>query len=123
MNIPIFEGFALVELMGRRQLSGMCREIDMLGTRVLRIDVALPEGESPQTSFYPVGGIFGIHPIADEDSAREADANLRTLRQMALRSWPKVAYDLAQPGSDHTVRSIRYVGDVEYEYDDEEPEF
>lgn len=58
-NKPTFEGWAIVELLGHRVLAGMAREVEICGTRMLRLDVALP-GSIAVPQFYPPTSIYGI---------------------------------------------------------------
>lgn len=79
-----FEGWAIVELLGYRRLSGQAREVEMFGTKVLRLDVALPEGRSWPT-FHAAGALYGITPTtADSITDGERRANQSRLVQYRL---------------------------------------
>jgi hypothetical protein len=86
---PMFEGWVLVELMGHRRLTGFGHEVEMFGTRVLRLDIALPEGEESLHQFYTGQAVFCVTPLSVEDATKHASDNLDTLRRMGLRPWPK----------------------------------
>lgn len=79
-----FEGWCIVELLGHRRLSGQAREVEMFGTKVLRLDVALPEGRSWPT-FHASGALYGLTPTTMESiSDVERRANQGRLVQYRL---------------------------------------
>lgn len=74
-----FEGYAVVELLGHRSLLGQCCEIDLCGAKVLRVDIALPDGRSwPYLA--TAASLYGISPTTaaaiTDDRRRENQANL-----------------------------------------------
>lgn len=86
-----FEGWAIVELLGHRVLSGYARTVPLLGTEALRLDVALPDDEPLYTEFFFAHSIYGIVPVAQEDAqaARQAAQNLQVLCGAGMRAWPR----------------------------------
>lgn len=83
MEVERFEGWALLELMGHRRRAGFVRDVEMFGTRLLRIDIPLvketpatqaePCGDTIKvktTEFYGGGAVYGLHPC-DEETARK----------------------------------------------------
>lgn len=64
----IFEGWAILELMGHRKLGGYVREQNVAGAGFLRIDVPGKEGMTA-TQFYAPGAIYCLTPVV-EDVAR-----------------------------------------------------
>jgi hypothetical protein len=65
MSEPMFEGHAIVELLGHRVLIGQAREVEFCGAKLLRLDVALPEGRSwPQ--FYAASALYAVTPTTIE---------------------------------------------------------
>ena len=64
---PAYEGWAIVELMGRRQTAGLIKEVDMAGCRVLRIDTPAPDSdEILATQFYGGAAIYCVTPCQEE---------------------------------------------------------
>lgn len=78
MNDAVFETTVILELMGHRVLAGAAREVEMLGTNVLRIDVPLPGGTS-QAQFYTASAIFGMTPCTSEQLESWREQNQETL--------------------------------------------
>lgn len=66
----IFEGWAILELMGHRRLAGRVKEETIAGTSFLRLDVykQAAEGEEDHvaTQFYSGSAIYCITPAAEE---------------------------------------------------------
>ena len=74
-----YEGWAIVELMGRRTFGGRVSEVDMYGGKLLRLDVFGKEGEEPElTQYYGSAAIYCITPAAEE-----------TAREVGSRSLPR----------------------------------
>ena len=48
-----YQGFALLELMGYRQRIGRVSEVEMVGGKLLRIDVIVPGSFSPTPMTFP----------------------------------------------------------------------
>lgn len=63
-----FKGWAVLELMGHRQLVGYVQEVEVASVKMLRIDVHPPEGKS-WSQFYGAAAIYCISPVT-EDVAR-----------------------------------------------------
>lgn len=87
MAEPSYEGWAIVECLGHRVLSGRVQAVPLLGGQALRIDVALPEGEPPFTEFLMPAAVYGIVPVLQEDAERWAAGNLEVLRGLGLREY------------------------------------
>lgn len=67
-----FNGWAVLELMGHRRLTGLVREVTLAGAGFLRIDVY--EGaaeEAKATQFYPPSSVYCLTPTSEE-AARKA---------------------------------------------------
>lgn len=63
--LPTFEGTAIVELLGHRTLAGVCREVDLCGVRMLRVDVVLPGGRTTP-HLVPPNSIYALTPVPAE---------------------------------------------------------
>jgi hypothetical protein len=60
-----FEGWALVEQMGFRKTVGKVREIEMFGTKLLRLDVPVP-GLNEWTTRYCGGpSLYQVTPLSE----------------------------------------------------------
>lgn len=81
--------YALVELMGHRQVAGQVREVDRYGTRMLRIDTPAIDGQPATTHYYAGGAIYGEHPC-DQATAERLAAQLYQppAHQLALGTSP-----------------------------------
>jgi hypothetical protein len=66
-----FDEWAILELMGHRQLGGRVREQEIAGCGMLRIDIYPGDAQTPvATQFYnPKSAVYGLHP-ADEQIVR-----------------------------------------------------
>ena len=84
---PAFEGWAIIEIMGHRRLAGMVREVDVFGTKMLRIDtVELPAREEREVSYpaqasitqlYSGSSLFSLTPATREACEEVARAQQR----------------------------------------------
>lgn len=72
-----FEGFAIVELMGRNVIAGYCTQELIAGVAMLRVDVPAVEDRAAFTKFFSGGSIYAITPT-DEVTAKTAATRLRT---------------------------------------------
>jgi hypothetical protein len=72
-----FEGFAIVELMGRNVIAGYCTQELVAGVAMLRVDVPAVEERPGFTKFFSGGSIYAVTPC-DEEAATIAAKNLRT---------------------------------------------
>lgn len=67
-----FNGWAVLELMGHRRLTGLVREVTLAGAGFLRIDVYEGQAEEAKaTQFYPPSSVYCLTPTTEE-SARKA---------------------------------------------------
>jgi hypothetical protein len=68
----IFEGWAILELMGHRKLAGYVSEVEVAGRGMLRLDVPRAAAESDSwraTQFYSPQALYCLTPT-DEATAR-----------------------------------------------------
>ncbi len=73
-NLPLvpLEGWARLELMGHRVRYGYVREVEMLGAKLLRIDILGEDKDSPgAVEFYGATAIYCLGLIGEE-AARKA---------------------------------------------------
>jgi len=74
-----YEGWTILELLGHRRLGGFCREVEVAGAPMLRIDVPAPPESADAilaTQFYSPAAIYCITP-ASEAAARAVAARNR----------------------------------------------
>lgn len=70
-----FEGYAIVELMGRSVIAGYVSEQVIAGAAMLRVDVPETDHAGPFTKFFGGSAVFGITPTT-EDIARRAASRI-----------------------------------------------
>ncbi len=68
----VFDGWAIVELMGHRRLAGHLTEVQIAGTGFLRLDVYDASGAAI-TQFYPPAAIYCITPTTEELARKLGD--------------------------------------------------
>lgn len=114
-----FEGFAIVELMGRNVIAGYVTSEVIAGVAMLRVDVPAV-GEKPAfTKFLSGQAVYGITPT-DEETVKTAANNLRT-RPIDLWIVPErkaLPVQVAEPDNDYEPDDDDYDDDF-----DDEPEF
>lgn len=99
MNTP-FEGWAVIEIMGHRQLAGFVREVDLFGSKMAQIDVPDLPAELARdqwsrdlpavpafTQFYGGAAIFSTTPTT-EALARAAAVRFRSRPPITLDPSP-----------------------------------
>jgi len=85
----VFEGWAILELMGHRRLAGYVQEQELAGAAFLRIDVPASvtgdplQDESEATQFYAPGAVYCLTPCSEE-LAREL---ARSQRPRPVNEW------------------------------------
>lgn len=67
MATDAYEGWALVEQMGFRRTVGKVREVEIYGTKMLRLDVPIPDKPDDFTTQF-VGGpsIYQVTPLSED---------------------------------------------------------
>lgn len=81
--------WALVEIMGHRRRAGLCQEVEVFGSKQLRIDIPVDDVEFV-TELYGGNAIFSFRP-ATEEVARETARYLgdpRPVKPIQFRSIP-----------------------------------
>jgi hypothetical protein len=60
----MFSGYAVVELMGHRVRAGLVTEVEMFGTKMLRLDIPGKD----RFEFYSGAALYGITPCTEEQA-------------------------------------------------------
>lgn len=94
--------WAVIELMGHRQVAGHVSEYALGGQVLLRIDVPTVAGWPEHTKYFGPGGIYAIHPCSEE-IARQAAERIAT--QWGHTPMPVSVPDLARAGEE--LRQLR----------------
>lgn len=74
----VFEGWAILELMGHRRLAGWLSEATIGGGSFVRIDVPGEGEERTATQFYAPGAVYCITPTTEDIARRVANHNQPT---------------------------------------------
>lgn len=78
-----FESWAIVEIMGHKQLAGRVSEQVVAGQTFVRIDVPAVGGLSPFTKLVGPASIYAITPVAEDVAKLYADR----LRERPVSAW------------------------------------
>jgi len=70
----VFEGWAILELMGHRKLAGRISEATLGGGAFIRIDVP-GDGADVATQFYSPSAVYCITPTTEDIARRTASRN------------------------------------------------
>lgn len=88
MTEIIFEGWAMVELMGHRQRAGFVKDVEMFGGKLLRIDIPV-EADKTVTEFYGCSAVYALRPCSEEivkdHIKRSYDGDVRPVRPLEYR--------------------------------------
>lgn len=80
-----FEGFAIVELMGRNVVAGYVSEQVIAGAALLRVDVPATDRQPAYTKFFGGASIYGITPTTEEIARRAAERlNIRPVSEWVV---------------------------------------
>jgi hypothetical protein len=64
-----FEGWAVLELLGHRQRPGFVQEVEMAGTKMLRVDIPVGTDEAGQdvllTEYYSGSSLYALRPCTE----------------------------------------------------------
>lgn len=108
-----FEGYAIVELMGRSVIAGYVSEQVIAGVAMLRVDVPAAGDQPAFTKFVSGGAIYGITPTTQEIAERAA---------LRLRVVPVTPYLVQPPSRPALVDSTTSDEDEDEPEDDEDDE-
>lgn len=64
-----FECPAIVELFGHQKIAGYCKEQNIAGTNMLRVDVPETKSQPAFTKFFGSSAIYAINPV-DENTMK-----------------------------------------------------
>ena len=78
-----FEGYAIVELMGRSVIAGYVSEQVIAGAAMLRVDVPAVGDQPAYSKFVGGGAIYGITPTTQDIAQRAAER----LRVRPVSEW------------------------------------
>lgn len=108
----IFTTYAIVEIMGRKVISGLVTEQVIAGQGFIRVDVPEIPGQDAFTQFYGPGSIYAITPttkeIATAFAARNVGAPIQPY-QLRLPTPPKAEED--DDGEDENFPGVNYHSD------------
>lgn len=60
-----FETWAVVELLGHRQMAGLVRETTLAGVAMLQVDAITHDGQLA-TQYYPPSSLYCLTPVTEE---------------------------------------------------------
>jgi hypothetical protein len=86
----VFEGWAILELMGHRRLGGFVQEQEIAGHGFLRIDVPGENGNGDASQFYSPGSVYCLTPTTEEMARATARHN---------QPQPVSRWELPQPSA------------------------
>src|ERR1700677_1558073 len=97
MSTP-FEGWAVLELMGHRLRPGFVQEVEMAGTKMLRVDIPIATDDAGQdvtiTEYYGGGSVYALRPCT-EAVAREQTkwmSDPRPVKPMDFKERDKITH-------------------------------
>lgn len=93
---PLFDQWAIVELLGHRRLAGRLREVQIAGHGFLRLDIPAAGDDPARTQYVAPGSVYAIHPC-DEAMAQAAAEQWRAT---PIQRWELQALLPAAPASD-----------------------
>lgn len=120
-----YEGFALVEIMGRTQVAGRISEVLIGGATMLRVDVPATPDCPEFTRYYGGSAIYSITPVSQEIAVRAAER----LAVMPVPRWwmpvsaPALLEKIASAEDEHVVSASDYDDTYYGDSLDDEDEF
>src|ERR1700674_1722976 len=86
-----FEGWAVLELLGHRSRPGFVQEVEMAGTKMLRVDIPISTDDAGQdvvlTEYYSGASVYALRPCTEEVARHEMKgmSDPRPVRPMGFR--------------------------------------
>lgn len=119
-----FETWAVIEIMGHRQLAGRVTEVPIAGTSMLRIDVPAVGGWPEHTKYVGGGSVYQIHPCTEEIARASAE---RIAQQYGYQPMPISVPQLADAAETLRRSAVAQLAsgdrddDFDVEFVDEDP--
>lgn len=94
-----FEGWAVLELMGHRQRPGFVQEVEMAGTKMLRVDIPISKDDAGQdvilTEYYAGHALYSLRPCTEEVARHEMKwmSDPRPVRPTDFREAPRLGHE------------------------------
>src|ERR1700723_2867437 len=94
-----FEGYAILELMGHRSRPGFVQEVEMAGTKMLRVDIPIRKNDLGQdviiTEYFAGSAVYALRPCTEEVARHELKwmSDPRPVRPMEFREPAQIATD------------------------------
>lgn len=84
MEETTLEGFAIVETMGHRRTVGKVSQVDLLGSKALRVETL---DDPPQVQLIFPSALYAVTPCTEEQAKLAARAMLSPLWILGAISW------------------------------------
>lgn len=94
-----FEGWAVLELMGHRTRPGFITEVEMAGTKMLRVDIPISKDDAGQdvvlTEYYGGQSVYSLRPCTEAVAREQMKwmSDPRPVRPMDFREPTKIGRD------------------------------
>ena len=90
-----FEGYAILELLGHRQRPGFVTEVEVAGSKMLRVDVPMGKDEAGQdvtlTEYYSGSALYALRPCTEAVARHHVDRHMddpRPVKPLDFRDRP-----------------------------------
>ena len=87
-----FEGYAILELLGHRQRPGFVTEVEVAGSKMLRVDVPIGKDDAGQdvtlTEYYSGAAVYALRPCTEAVARNHVERYMddpRPLRPLDFR--------------------------------------
>lgn len=97
-----FAQWAVVEILGHKQVAGRCTEEPIAGVNMLRVDIPEVAGWPAHTKYFGGGSIYAIHPCSQEHATAAAE---QLAHQWGWTPMPVSLPDMQQ--ASETLRHMR----------------
>lgn len=68
-----FDEWAIVEMLGHRQIAGHVREVQIAGAGFLRVDIPAGDGTTAATQYISPASVYAVHPVDEQTAQLVAD--------------------------------------------------
>ena len=101
MSENAFNSWALVELFGHQQISGLVSEQRIAGAAFVRVDVPAVKDVPAYTKFFFPSAIYGITPCEEEAARRACEyLRIRPIQTHMIAAPATISMDGNDPDSD-----------------------